>query len=66
MACLLEKVLVLISAREINDQGELQEEADKSKKKKYTASTSTLGRKIILSYEEAKKGMNTLNIILVE
>ena len=41
-------------------QQELQEEASKSKKMKYSSSTGKLGRKIILSYVEAIKGMNTL------
>ena len=43
-------------------QRELQEEAGKSKKRSIASSTSKLGRKIILSYVLAIKGMNTLNI----
>ena len=48
-------------------QRELQEKASKSKKKRsVTASTSKLGRKIILSYVKAIKGMKTLNVIVAE
>ena len=58
-------MLVLISAREmVSESG--KKKRVKVKEKKYTARTSTLRRKIILSYEEDIKGMNTLNIILAE
>ena len=50
-----------------NGQRELQEQASKSKKKRsIAASASKLGRKSILSYIEAIKGINTQNAIFAE
>ena len=57
---------VKTNKRKGDGQRELQEEASKSKKKNIAASTSKLGRKIILLYVEAIKGMNTLNVILAD
>ena len=51
---------VTTNKRKEDYQRELQEEAGKSKKRSIAASTSTLGRKIILSYVEAIKEMNSL------
>ena len=53
---------VSINKRDGDGQRELQEEAGKTKKRSIVASTSKLGRKIILSYVEAIKGMNTLTM----
>ena len=58
---------VSTNKRKGDGQRELQEEGGKSKKKRsIAASTSNLGRKIILSYVEPIKGMNTLNVILAK
>ena len=48
-------------------QRKLQEESGiKVKKRSIAASTSKLGRKMIFSYVEAIKELNTLNVVLVE
>ena len=52
--------------RQGDGQRELQDEAVKVKAKSIAAGTSKLRRKIILSYVEAIKGMNTLNVIPAE
>ena len=66
MAFVGESVFLLRNKRKGDGQREMQEEADNSKKKKVAASTSKLGRKIIVSYIEVIMGMNTLDVILAE
>ena len=49
--------------RKGDGQRKFQEEAGKTKKKKYNCKHKKLGRKIILSCAEAMKWMNTLNAV---